>query len=915
MSKPEEKAREKIDDLLELAGWIIQNNDEINLGASLGVIVREFPLKSGAADYLIFVNRKAVGVIEAKPEGTPLRGVDTQSEKYLKGVPDAIPHEEPLPFAYESTGTETLFRDIRDPEYRSRLVFAFHTPKTLFEWISQAETLRARLKKMPILHTEGLRTCQTESIVNLEKSFAQSRQRALIQMATGSGKTFAAVSFIYRLIKFAGAKRVLFLVDRNNLGRQTLKEFQKYVTPDDGRKFTELYNVQHLKSNTLDPVNKVCITTIQRLYSMLKGESEIDFELEEISIFDIIPPEEKEMEVTYNPKIPIETFDFIVTDECHRSIYNLWSQVLEYFDAFLIGLTATPSKQTFGFFEGNLVNEYTHERAVADGVNVGYEVYRIRTKISEEGSNVEADYWIGKRDKQTRKVRWEQLDKDFEYTANQLDRDVVSEDQIRTVIQTFRDDLPTMFPGRKEVPKTLIFAKNDSHADDIVKIVRDEFGKGNEFCKKITYRTTGVKTEDLIASFRNSYNPRIAVSVDMISTGTDIKPLECLLFMRNVKSNVYFEQMKGRGTRTIEPTDLKAVTPDASYKTHFVIVDAVGVCENDKTDSQPLIRNKTVKFDKLLNSIALGAHDEDTIVTLAGRLARMDRKLSQKEKEEIEYISKKPFREIINGLLDAVDQDIKIEKASEMFNTEDPTIDEIQKATEDLVNQACKPFDNPRLRNTLIDFKKRDEQKIDKVSIDELKYAGFDEESLEKAKGIIKNFKEFIEKNKDEITALQLIYNKPYGQRHLTFKQIKQLADAIEKPPYNMSPELLWHAYEQLEKSRVKGAGPQKLLTNLISLIRFTLGEINTLQPFDEEINQKFNQWIKQQENNGHKFTDEQMEWLNMIKDHIATSLSIDINDFENVPFYEKGGAIKVYQLFGNDLNNILNKLNEVLVG
>ena len=593
--KPEEKARQKIDRMLEAAGWTVQDVQELNLSASPGVAVREFPMENGVADYLLFADRMALGVVEAKPEGTTLSGVADQSGKYIAAIPENLPYVEgPLPFTYESTGVETFFRNLRDPEPRSRRVFSFHKPETLKEWAFHPDgTLRGKLMNIPPLMTEGLRDCQIEAIQSLEQSFAEAKPRALIQMATGSGKTYTAVSFVYRLIKFADAKRVLFLVDRNNLGRQTRKEFQQYITPDDGRKFTELYNVQHLTSNTLDPVSRVCITTIQRLFSMLKGENEYDAENEEQSLFNLAPAEDTPKEVSYNPKIPIETFDFIVTDECHRSIYNLWRQVFEYFDAFTIGLTATPSKQTLGFFNQNLVTEYSHERAVADGVNVGYEVYRIQTEITQEGSRVETGYYIDKRDKLTRKTRWEQLDEDLEYSATQLDRDVVAPDQIRTVIKTFKEKICTeIFPGRKEVPKTLIFAKNDSHAEDIVHIVREEFGKGNEFCKKITYKTTGVKTDDLIASFRNSYNPRIVVTVDMISTGTDIRPLECLIFMRNVKSRVYFEQMKGRGTRVISPTDLNAVTPDVSCKTHFVIVDAVGVCENDKTDSRPLERKK-----------------------------------------------------------------------------------------------------------------------------------------------------------------------------------------------------------------------------------------------------------------------------------------------------------------------------------
>jgi type I restriction enzyme R subunit len=534
---PEEEARQEIDQLLEAAGWQIQDYRDLNLGAALGVAVREFPLTTGSADYLLFIDREAVGAIEAKPAGTTLSGVEDQTKGYLHGLHEDIPHRfNPLPYGYESTGKETFFTDLRDPDYNARRIFAFHRPDTLQKWLTQDKTLRARLKEMPSLSRGNLRECQLEAITNLEESLAASRPRALIQMATGSGKTYAAVSSIYRLIKNADAQRILFLVDRKTLGEQALTEFKQYETPDDGRKFTELYNVQLLTSNVFDPVSRVCITTIQRLYSMLRGEKEFDASLEDASFFDCSPIEAPPREVIYNQNMPIDTFDFIVTDECHRSIYNLWRQVLEYFDAFLIGMTATPSKQTLGFFNQNLVMEYSHERAVADGVNVGYEVYRILTEISKKGSKIEAGYYVDKRDKLTREVRWEQLDDDLVYTKDQLDRDVVAKDQITTIVKTFRDKLFTeIFPGRTEVPKTLIFAKDDSHAEDIVHIMREEFGKGNEFCKKITYRTRG-KPETLIANFRNSYYPRIAVTVDMISTGTDIRPLECLLFMRDVKS-------------------------------------------------------------------------------------------------------------------------------------------------------------------------------------------------------------------------------------------------------------------------------------------------------------------------------------------------------------------------------------------
>ena len=913
---PEEEAREVIDGLLEAVGWQVQYYRDLNLSAGPGVAVREFPLKTGSADYLLFIDRKAAGVIEAKAVGATLGGVDWQSDKYTKGLPDSLPHyQTPLPFAYESTGVVTFFRDLRDPEPRSRRVFSFFKPETLREYLSQEKTLRTGLTELPPLITEGLRGCQIEAIHNLENSFAQARPKALIQMASGGGKTFTAVTMAYRLIKFAKAKRILFLVDRNNLSKQTLREFKQYVTPDDGRKFDELYNIQRLTTNQIVPVCKVVITTIQRVFSMLKGE-ELDPELEEYSTFELSAAQPEPKEISYNPQIPIETFDFIVTDECHRSIYNLWRQVLEYFDAFVVGLTATPSKQTLGFFDQNLVSEYPHERAIADGVNVGYEVYRIRTKITEGGGKVEAGNYVDKRDKLTREVRWEQLDEDLEYDGRELDRTVVAKDQIRTVIKTFRDKLSTeIFPGRKDVPKTLIYAKDDSHAEDILHIVREEFGKGNEFAKKITYRTTGEKTEDLIASFRNSYSPRIAVTVDMIATGTDIKPLECILFMRDVRSRTYFEQMKGRGTRTIDSTALQVVSgEDAKCKTHFVIVDAVGVCETDKTDTRPLERKKNVPFDKLILGVALGQRDEDVLSSLAGRLARLDKAIDAKDQEQIqEAADGKPLKAIVNTLLDAIDPDKQQEKAKEQFQTDKPTDEQLSKAAEELTEIACGPFDDPKLRNILIEIKRRNEQVIDTISQDFVLDAGFDEQAKKRSANLIDSFKQFIEDNKDEITALQLIYNRPFGQRHLTYQQIDELAEAIAKPPLYLRQETLWLAYEQLEKDKVKKARADKLLTDIISLIRYAIAEADVLEPFGDVEDRRFEDWLGEQQRLGREFTPEQLEWLTMIKDHIATSLKIEMDDFELTPFAGKGGAVRAYQVFGDDLKEILEELNEVL--
>ena len=684
---PEQEARKQIDAQLIACGWVVQDYKQFNPGAGRGIALREVPLKSGMCDYLLLVDRKAVGVIEAKKAGTLLSGVAEQSGHYAANLPALIQAaaEGPLPFLYESTGVETFFRDERDPAPRSRRVFAFHRPETLAGWLAEADTLRARLAKLPPLPSMNLRACQIEGITNLEESFAAAHPRALIQMATGAGKTYTACSFAYRLIKHAGARRILFLVDRANLGRQAMAEFQQFVIPETGRKFTQEYNIQHLTSSHLDSVARVTICTIQRLYSILRGE-ELAEDLDEKSGYEIsealqsrsgilplssefskrqdaavaqekrqdaaVAQEKRQdaastLEVAYNPAVPIEAFDFIVTDECHRSIYGLWRQVLEYFDAFLVGLTATPSKQTIGFFNQNLVMEYNHERAVADGVNVGYEVYRIKTQVTEAGGKVEKGFYVDRRSKETRVVRWQRLDEDLVYAAKDLDRSVVVKSQIRTVLQAYQDALFTeLFPGRTLVPKTLIFCKDDSHAEDVVHLVREVFGKGNDFAKKITYKTYDPETkryeksETLIQEFRTSPQMRIAVTVDMIATGTDIKPLECLLFLRDTRSRTYFEQMKGRGTRVLTPTDLQAVSgADARAKTHFVIVDAVGVCESDKTDSRPLECQRNVAFDKLMLGVSLGKRDEDTLTTLAGRIARLGRELSHGDTEALRGVA------------------------------------------------------------------------------------------------------------------------------------------------------------------------------------------------------------------------------------------------------------------------------------
>jgi len=923
---PEQKARDIIDRMLIASGWTVQDKKRVNLAAGLGVAVREYQTSVGPADYVLFVDRKPVGIIEAKreEEGHRLTAVEDQSQGYVNAKLKYLDND-PLNFVYESTGVLTRFTDYRDPKPQGRRVFSFHRPRTMVKWLSYEKSLRSRLHDIPALDATGLRPAQEIAINNLEASFRKNKPKALIQMATGAGKTFTAATFIYRLLRYADAKRILFLVDTKNLGEQAEQELMKFQPDDDNRKFIELYNVQRLSSNYIATDSHVCISTIQRLYSILKGEElEEDAELEnpnESSWLENQSNKKEPLPVVYNEKNPLEQFDFIVIDECHRSIYNLWKQVLDYYDAFLIGLTATPDKRTFGFFNENVVSEYTYEESVADGVNVPYEVYNIETDISQNGAVVEKGWYVDRRDKLTRKKRWQQEDEDTSYRRNDLDKTVVNISQIRNIIKEYYRALRTeIYPnrftanGEYEVPKTLIFAKTDSHADDIIKIVREEFGESNDFCKKVTYKIDE-DPKTLLNKFRNSYNPRIAVTVDMIATGTDVEPLEVLLFMRDVKSINYFEQMKGRGTRTINSDDLQMVSQTAKTKTHFIIVDAVGATKSKKTDSRPLERKRSVPMKDLLGAVMMGVAEEDLFLSLANRLIRLEKQITDGEKEALlEYSGGKSLKQITKELINAYDPDVIDTLAREAKEKENlPSYDfAVKQVQEEMIRKASSTF-NGDLNNYLENVRKVHEQIIDNINIDSITKSEWDKTSSDKAASIVINFSEYLESHKDEIKALSIYYDQPYNRRSVTFKMIKQVMERLKADKPLLAPSYVWDAYAAIEE--VKSKKPLDELTVLISLIRRACGIDQSLSAFDKTIDKNFKDWIfGQNAGQSNRFTEDQMNWLRMIKDHIISSYHMDVDDLDYNPFDGKGGRGKMYQLFGDDMNGIIEELNEVLV-
>ncbi|GAA4156179.1 DEAD/DEAH box helicase family protein [Leifsonia shinshuensis] len=918
----EARARVLIDQQLTAAGWSVQNRKELNLFSAQGIAVREVPMARGhgRVDYLLFVDKRVVGVIEAKPEGATLSGVEWQSTKYADGLPSEFQNragtvDGRLPFVFEASGSETHFTNGLDPDPRARSIFAFPQPETLARYLRDRDedpltpTWRGKIRHMPPLYTVPLRPAQIDAIQCTEASLAAQRvDRSLIQMATGAGKTYTAVTLAYRLLKDAGFKRILFLVDRNNLAKQTAAEFENYSTPGDGRKFTELYPVQRLRSAAMASSSSIVISTIQRVHAALRGKEVSD--TDDPDLDDFVP--EQPAEVSYNPDMPPEAFDLVIVDEAHRSIYGVWKGVLEYFDAHILGLTATPGKQTFAFFRQNLVSQYTYTESVADGVNVDFDIYRIRTEVSENGARIDAGTVVPKVDRRTRKQKIEAIDEDLEYRKSQLDRAVQNPNQIRLVLETFRDRLfSEIFPDRNAVPKTLIFCKDDAHAEEVVTQVRQVFGKGNDFAAKITYQAKD--PERALQQFRTSPTLRVAVTVDMIATGTDVRPLECVFFMRDVRSAQYFEQMKGRGARTIAKADFQAVTPDAltsaaaQEKTRFVIIDAVGVTEHAFVDP-PLNREKGISLQKLLGKVATLTITEDETATLASRLAALELQVTSKERTELDTVAKQPLRDIIKSLVEASDPQLQadaIQQAGEGANPKRVIAGLIEKAIEPLAA-------NPELRTRILELRRQHDLIIDDANPDQLIEA-YGVENAGAAKELVSDWRQYIEDHRDDIIAIQALHlTGDTSIKGSSFAQLRELADRIARPPHQWTPQKIWQAYAALDTTRVK-KNDRAQVTDLVSLLRFALESDDELVPYAEKVANRYASWLLQQEQAGVTFNDTQRWWLDRIADVIASSAGMGLEALEGEPFAQKGGISGVIRDLGDQAGDIVQKMNEEL--
>lgn len=872
--QPEEKARQKIDKALESAGWRVVNRDEFVPNEALAV--REGLMQGNKeSDYLLFIMGKAIGVLEAKREEIDVNTpeVIAQAENYTRILPSwCQSYQIPLPFVWLSNGKEYYFRDVRKEDTEYQKVDKILAPKDVVK-ILGIEELYAGL---PMLQKRGLRDCQYEGITELEKTLKEGKRRALMVLATGAGKTYLAITAAYRLLNYANFHRVLFLVDRNNLGRQAEREFASYRLTESGDPFNTIFGVERLKSSTIPKDANVIISTIQRLFSLLNGESVSDMDEDvENNYNDDEEPEAVTLQGI--PNLPHDYFDLIIVDECHRSIYSSWRAVLDYFDTSIkIGLTATPAPQTMAFFEQNRIVNYTLEKSIADHVNVGSRTYRIKTEQTEHGGAILQGQSVSQETVYTGKVENVNVTETEEYTSEELNRSIINPAQIKLILQTYKDAVyseiftdPPREPNFDFLPKTLIFALNERHANNIVKIAEEVFGRvhGDGFVQKITYRSGN--TDQLIKDFCNERKFRIAVTVTLVATGIDIKPLEVVMFMRYVQSELLYIQMKGRGVRTIGDDVLRNVTPNASSKDLYYIVDAVGVTEGEHTIPQPTgpTPPPTPTLEELLERIAHGDVNDEYLNLLASRMARIDAKAKDDEKKKFEELVGVSIRTITNRIFNALNPE----------NGTLPPFVDINEPNEERRALVIELANSPSARKYLCELNAGYVKTLIPGE-DNLISKGF---TLEEAQEAVDAFEEYVNTHRDEIEALQLIYSgKPINRTML-----EDLSITLKSVNAQFEPHRLWNSYSLVQPDKVKHFKSEEreqrnLLTNLIQLVRYAFHQTEKLDTLYTSANKYFQLWCGQVQR---ELTEEQKQIFAHIKDYIVANGACTIEEYQNI--------------------------------
>ena len=886
---PEEKARQKTDLWFAEAGWKVINREDYEPTCT-AVAIREGLLKGNLeADYFLFINGKAIGVLEAKREEIDpfSNNVCEQAVLYAKSVPHIYQaYQKPLPFIFTSNGKELFFCDFREQKQSFKQIMAIPTPYELVKQLGISDYFAG----LPSLQKKGLRDCQYEAVTELEKSFRSGQNRALMVLATGAGKTYTACLAAYRLLSYTPMRRVLFLVDRNNLGKQAEGEFGTFRLTENGDAFNTIFTVNRLRSSSIPSDSNVVISTIQRLFSFLRGDTIEDNDNDD----DNEPTEE--VVLPPNPNLPHDYFDLIIIDECHRSIYGNWRKVLEYFDtARLVGLTATPIPETMAFFNNNRIVNYTLEKSIVDGVNVDCRVYRIKTQVTENGGAILEGEKIKEETRYTGDVKTISNKETKTYTNKELNRSVINPAQIKLILSTYRDVVYTELfndPQREAnfdyLPKTLIFALNETHASNIVQIAKEVFGHTDDrFVQKITY--SAGDSNELIRQFRNDKDFRIAVTCTLVATGTDVKPLEVLIFMRDVESLPLYIQMKGRGVRTIGDEQLRNVTPNAFSKDCFYLIDAVGVTEHEKTipTITDELTTKIITLKELLEQITHGYLPDEHLKRLAATLSRIYNKADNSQRTEFIRLANDDMKELASRIYEAFENNI----LPPFISTKEPN-NERKGLVAPLANHA----DARRYLlilaagfvNTLMPGE------------DTLISKGF---SIEEAKSTTEAFEDFCKEHSDEIEALRIIYNNE-GEP-ITYSMLKDLENKLKMANNHFTSKQLWNSYAILNPNSVRRSSTKEesdALTNIIQLVRFALRQIERLDSVVSTSKQYFNLWLGQ---NQREITDKQREVISRIVDYIASNGACTIKEIREDDATQ---AAQMIRAFGN-----MQKANEAL--
>lgn len=884
---PEELARVKIDKQLNNAGWDIVARDEYIPFNAMAV---EEALMQGnmESDYLLFVDDKAIAVVEAKKESNELGEVVAEQAEYYATHPQnwyGMWFDNQIPLVYLANGNKIYFKNmISDPDGDYVELTEMHSPKQMLKLIGKKSEFGA----LPKIDKRGLRECQYEAEGNLEKSLKAGKKKSLAVLATGSGKTYLACLAAYRLLNYTPTNRVLFLVDRNNLARQTESEFSLFDRTEKQQAMSSLYDIKRLKKT--DDINgDIVISTIQKLFAVLTGQTVTDENEDKEDEVDNANDDDDSapaIQLGDDLKLPPDYFQFIIVDECHRSIYGKWKAVLDYFtDAKILGLTATPTPEAYAFFNGNVVETYTYDDSVVDGVNVPARVYRIKTNITEHGGAIEKGDKVKEIARGSDEVSSFTATERIDFTQTELDRSVIASNQIEKVLKTYRDSVYTdLYPDREEswnyIPKTLIFAKNDNHATQIVEIAKQVFAEKfpngdmpDNFVKKITY--SAGDSNALIRELRTDKDFRIAVTVTLVATGTDVKPLEVVLFMKDVQSDVLYTQMKGRGCRVINDDKLKEITPNANTKEYFYIVDAVGVTEHDKTIPSPTTsggsKPKVLKLKDLLEHLAHGEVTDENLALLRDYCSMINRRYEFNalfSRHLDNFISSFGFSP--KGLAN----DINIALAQEVL----PPFTGVSNDNTERRSLIDCLISNMEARKMLLEMHRGYYAITDDE--DDVIYAGF---SKETAKDFIESFEKYLNDNADSIEALRIIYNSENAA--ITNSMLVELQDKLLSENHLFTPYRIWESYNLLdENGNVDPLDTKqnvKALTHLIQLVRYAYHKVPKLKSLIKGYSQRFTLYCGQEQRS---LTDNQRNIMKQIADYIINdgSFSImELNDFD----------------------------------